>query len=341
MSGISNQYGSWFKDVPTPYPDDWFRIIELRDSEINMLRYISEIGGKYSLYDMAHGIKIERQEKRGKPIQGRDEEPRRDENSKLGYSYSQINKNASSLFEKELISIVEDSSGGRLKKIPKLTIIGYIYYLQAWKRLDMPAKISIAKTIHNNPELLPLSKYWDEIVKLIGEESAYNSLRRIYNVKGVMFFFNVQEPSIKFESFIPHVVKGPNVVIPGDDSSLREFHEGNIILNYIKNNHELSNILISNLIVKDLFYWYNGFKDDVPQENWNTERISAFLEDRRVEDNPIFKNRRFGEYFPYYAGLKYSFTGLLLDHFIWDVSKSVPKKTIGSLKDGIRITLDR
>ena len=132
-----------------------------------------------------------------------------------------------------------------------------------------------------------------------------------------------------------------SILITGDRSSLREFNESNNILNYIKRNDELSNILISHLILKDLFYWYMGYKDNVDPSMWNSERISAFLEDREVSDKPIFLNRRYGEYFPEYAEIKYSFTGHFLNRLIWEEPKSVPKKTLGSSKDGIRITLDQ
>jgi hypothetical protein len=273
---------------------------------------------------------------------------------KIGYgiklgAYPLIHRNVKKLSKKGLISVYEDKRGVRPKKIINLTLEGFVVYILSWNllRFRNDSKIYdkiinyIYKSIFLHKELLPFSSHWGNIQQILGKEVLYSGLLETCNIIGAILNFYIKNPAIEFTSFIPNILKNNGIFISGDRSKSKNIQHDNEILKYIKKNKDLREILQSHLVLKDLFYSYHGYKDNVPNNNWNSEKMSAFFEDRNISDNQIFKNRRFGEFFPKYADIKYSFTGLFLDGFIWEVPKSIPDKTVGSLKDGIRITIHR
>lgn len=61
-----------------------------------------------------------------------------------------------------------------------------------------------------------------------------------------------------------------------------------------------------------------SFRDIESYDSLESETELAFLENRQVDSNPLFKGERLLEFLPRYACIEYFFTGTFVENLLWN-----------------------
>ena len=336
MVDINDRFGEWCTKSICPIPGLGYSH-DYSQSALNILRFLAETTYSPSLYDLAHGVKILRQSTPGRPKEY-EFNPLRDEDTKIGYSYSLIHRSVNELVEDNLVSETTVMTGSRGKKVLNITIQGLLLFIKAWKKMDDVAISSIKVAIRSHNDLLHIADYVDRLVDLVGLE-IFHELARLSDIPYKKVQFSIQDHGIDFVSFIPEIRGLTGALIIGNISERREFSHENPVLRLIYELSDLARIFQAYLALKDLFSWYVGLLDEARYEEWNSERISAYLEQREVKDNSIFHNRRYRDFFSNDFDLGCVIVGALLERLVLEKQIKQPVSRFGVIKNGIAITL--
>ena len=283
-------------------------VIFLNFVEEDIIRFLAE-NGPNSAYDMFEGpVSPKAPRKRGKPptrTYDRKILPKRQESKALGYDYQRILRHADRLVRIGLLQ----SEKLKKKIICALTFNGFHVYLQSRSK----EAEHLDRAIKSNPELLPFSKYWSEIVHIVRKNMARQSLAKVVSQQIFRSRAKIEKINLQFDSFL---VK-PSPVFPqiGEKKHNKEFAD------YLSTNHELRNSYVSYLAVHDVSFLTHQNKwseIDSILSNLESEKALAFFEKRKIQDSPLFiPGTRLKEFFPKFATIEYFFTGMLMEKLLW------------------------
>lgn len=298
----------------------------LPKAALDILRFLAE-NGAHTAYDLAE------KEVESRTYRGRG----RKEHKGLGYSYPYVHRNAEFLQNEGLVEAVESTEGGRLKKSLNLTFNGLIIFLSAWKDVSEEMMGSIKRSLVQQSALLPLiSKYWTEIVRIIGEEQACTALVATASKEGrfVKIGVRFEDETIENELFVPF--EGPVILS-------KQVQMNEIWFRFIAEHRDLYETYktyyayLQNLVAKIHF----GVVDDV------ITRMKYFLRDldhEPTEAVDIIKGAlepvevKMEEEFPLYAEDLWSeevellssgrpdriFSALFIEELLWKTAKEKP-----------------
>ena len=108
---------------------------------------------------------------------------------------------------------------------------------------------------------------------------------------------------------------------------------------FLRRNIELRNAYIAYLAREDILAYLMGKLRLDSLEDWWSEKELARMENREIQEKPLFLNQRLHEIFPRFASMEFLFTGMLMDTLLWK-KREVKRKPIFPMeKDGFRVSL--
>jgi len=271
--------------------------------ELDIICFLAE-NGPNSCFSMYEGPINPR--KRGRPPDQKIQRiPKRDKSKALAYDYKRILRHADKLVKMGLLQLKKP----KRKEVFALTFNGFYVYLQDRVKGDK----HLDSAVESNSKLLPFSKYWSEIVQILGQNIVRQSLLEVVLPQIYRSSAKIEKINLEFDSFLVE----PKPIFPQTEEKKlnKEFAD------FLSKNLELRNSYVSYLATHDIFFLTSEKKwseIDSCLNNLESEKALAFFEKRNIQNRPIFISKaRLKEFFPRFATLEYFFTGMLMEKLLW------------------------
>lgn len=241
----------------------------------------------------------------------------------ITYHYPFILKIVKRLEKKGLVRTRKDTSGPRTQKIVELTFTGLMLYLQ-----NSDDKLRLEYAFKYCRDLIPFSTLWKSMTKKLGEKKCIMALEK--TVKEFVDIgkakFRIRPMKLKFEGFL----ESPRMLMreAPEVDTIREIDTD--IAQYLRSKEALllKNSYIAYLIVHDIPTLSGESRETIEKmiSKLESEKELAYLEDRNVGTDLLFKGDRLREYIPKYASIEYFFTGMFVKNLLWN-KRVIQKKT--------------
>ena len=313
-------YGKWCRD--SSFVSIFYFSKRLNKCQFDILRFLAENGPR-TPYQLWKGPKIGEQ--------------KRDEKKKLGYSYPHILGSLDALeSEEKMIEEKQVIRGGRVRRRFSINFRGLITYFLAWNKITKKVKKEISKAIAKNGGLLPFSEQWKDIVKIAGEDQAFDSLIKCASTNVFFLRFERDDLNLNFEAFARGIRMG--LIISDEGDEIREYRNDKFD-RFLAQHDELKNAYIAYLAREDILAFLREKLKINSLKSWWSEKELARFEKRNVNTNPIFPNQRLKEFFPQSATIQHLFTGMLMDSLLWKKSEVKKRPPFPIEKGGFRVSL--
>ena len=282
--------------------------IRLKKVDLDIIRFLA-VNGSNSCYSMYEGPRIPR--KRGRPpIRIINRIPKRDKSKALAYDFKKILRHADKLVKMGLLQYKKP----KRKEVLALTFDGFHIYLQNTfiQEPDKEAR-HLDEAITANSKLLPFARYWNEIVRIVGKKTAYQSVAGAIKQQIFRNPVNIGEINLKFDSFLIR----PRPIFPKISKRKHDIE----VADFISRSQELRDSYIAYLAVHDIFYLTSHERlseIDLNRADLESEKALDFLERRNTRRKLLLKSRtRLREFFPRFATIECFFTGMLMEKLLW------------------------
>lgn len=229
----------------------------------------------------------------------------------LSYDYHFVHSKVKELRKKKLVQI--QSSNDQKPKVG-LTFFGLLLYLQSLRNAQEGRFETLKRSQRNYKTLIPVLADWESITHHLGTEicskTFYETARdfRLHKAR-----FQLRPMHLKFEGFLKR------------DGFIRashpEYARVEKVSKYLKSNEALvlRGSYIAYLAMENISQLSGkSFRDIESYDSLESETELAFLENRQVDSNPLFKGERLLEFLPRYACIEYFFTGTFVENLLWN-----------------------
>jgi DNA-binding MarR family transcriptional regulator len=232
-----------------------------------------------------------------------------------------IYKTIKKLEKKDLVKILKDSTGDRMRKVVKLTFSGLSIYLRG-----SSDKNRFKNAINHHPNLVIFSNQWDAMYKQIGVNKCIEAFEKTTNncVNLLKAKFRTRSPNLEFEGFL----RNPFYTSPKERGiALERDIETS---EYLKTKEALvlRNSYISYLAVHDIFKLSKESREQVKKllPSLESEKELAYFEKGKTSQDSLFKGKRLADFLPKYTSIEYFFTGMFVETLLWH-EKSAEKES--------------
>lgn len=282
--------------------------IHLKKVDLDIIRFLA-VNGSNSCYSMYEGPRTAR--KRGRPpIRKLHRIPKRDKSKALAYDFKKILRHADKLVKIELLQYKKP----KRKNVLALTFDGFHVYSQnAFRQEPDKEARHLDEAITANSKLLPFAKYWNEIVRIVGKKTAYQSVAEAIEQQIFRYPVNMSEINLKFDSFLIR----PRPIFPKISKRKYDIE----VADFVSRSQELRNSYIAYLAVHDFFYSASDERlsqADLDRADLESEKALDFFERRSTRRKVLLKSKtRLREFFPRFATIEWFFTGMLMEKLLW------------------------
>ena len=306
-------------DTTLPLPDlpivlitagDW---LDFEEIDVDIIRFLAE-NGAHTTYDMFKGLENQRRpRKRGrlslKYKYERKKLLKRDTSKALDYDHKRISRHTKDLLKIGLLK----TKRLKRKNILALTFHGFHVYLQDGGKENG----HLDNVMTKNSDILPLSKHWNELTQVVGENILHKSVTETvsWDTYKQIFRSQVKKDEINFQFYV--FFTKPRPVVP--EIKIQQILHGNFGI-LLSRNDELRNSYVYYLAAHDIAFLKSKSllsEIDTQLEKLESERVLAMFERREVNEKPLFKPRtHLMQFLERYGSIEYFFTGMVIEEII-------------------------